>query len=74
MHLKTEIVTMRTIMAMKIHLKHNLYNAVRRTYDIFVSLMPQVLRYTSRSISSQIMTLLMHLSQTNLQAISIFKK
>ena len=58
MHLKTEIVTMRTIMAMKIHLKHNLYNAVRRTYDIFVSLMLQVLHYTSRFISSQIKTLL----------------
>src|SRR5947207_13942073 len=74
MPLKSESMTTMTminqIQAMLLHqrlhlqifLQYNLYNAVHRTYDIFISLMLQVSCYTNILISSQIMILLIVLS------------
>src|SRR5947207_1358884 len=47
---------------LQILLQYNLYNAIHRTYDTFISLMLQVPCYTNISISSQIMILLIVLS------------
>src|SRR5438552_19079774 len=47
---------------LQILLQYNLYNAVHRTYDTFVSLTLQVSCYANIPISSQIMILLIVLS------------
>ena len=47
---------------LQILLQYNLYNAIHRTYDTFISLTLQVSCYTNISISSQIMILLIVLS------------
>src|SRR5947207_7555028 len=72
--LKSESMTIMTminqIQAMLLHqrlhlqilLQHNLYNAIHRTYDTFISLTLQVPCYANISISSQIMILLIVLS------------
>src|SRR5436190_23568252 len=74
MSLKSESMTTMTminqVQAMLLHqylhlqilLQYNLYNAIHRTYDTFISLMLQVSYYANIFISSQIMILLIVLS------------